>query len=217
MRKIGIGALLMFLASTGYSFDRWQVISTGQDLAQSLRQIAYESDHVVQRAQINGNYHRAQQFRRLSRSSTKLAADVRSQIVRPARQGAGKFILSQSFSRIDFHTYKTTLVGIYRLPYDIRDLNYDVDSAKRKLARLLRLGGGGPGPGPSRWVGTCTVVLETIWGSDLQKFFGHARGRSKHEALTFAKQDAMRQCQAQNGHGLTKCTVDQGQCRAFLR
>lgn len=94
-----------------------------------------------------------------------------------------------------------------------------LDRAVIQTFRLVwaRCGGGGGsgGGGGGTWFGDCRIVHETVWGQDLNEYFGRSQARTQQEALTRARQDGLNQCErARNGDAWSRCTVDQNRCRA---
>lgn len=90
-----------------------------------------------------------------------------------------------------------------------------LDRAIVQTFRVLwaRCGGGGGGGGS--WHGECRVVHETVWGQDINDFWGQGQGRTEQEAVTRARQDGQNQCErARSGDAWSRCTVDQNRCTA---
>jgi hypothetical protein len=62
---------------------------------------------------------------------------------------------------------------------------------------------------PRRAQASCTATLETIWGSDLDKFRATSFGRNPRQAKQNACDEAMRQCRNSRLHGrITKCSAN---------
>ncbi len=91
----------------------------------------------------------------------------------------------------------------------------------RAIVQTFRLvwarcgGGGGGGGGGGAWYGDCRVVHETVWGQDLNEFWGRSQGRTQQEAVSRASQDGQIQCErARNNDAWSRCVVDQNHCTA---
>lgn len=72
------------------------------------------------------------------------------------------------------------------------------------------------GPQPGRdWLGTCRVVLETVWGQDLQDFTGSALGTTQQEAVRAARDAGLYSCErARAGNNMQRCVADTNRCFA---
>jgi hypothetical protein len=82
---------------------------------------------------------------------------------------------------------------------------------------LVREGACPPPPPPAPlWDASCRVVLEWVWGTDVQSYYGIARGElTPQRAVDDARAQGLAECEsAASGHALLKCTVDTGQCTA---
>jgi hypothetical protein len=95
-------------------------------------------------------------------------------------------------------------------------ITYENDCERIRAGVPLRFNGTCPLPPPPEWDASCRVVLETLWGTDIQSFYGIARNEATpNRAVADARNDGLAQCgAAQAGHVLFKCTVDNGQCAA---
>ena len=86
-------------------------------------------------------------------------------------------VLSQKLRQLVVQI-NTAKQAIFYTPYDIVDLIKDVREVHLRLRAVVLGGGIGPGPGPGpgsgfgHWKGTCEVVLETVWGTNIKSFFG---------------------------------------------
>lgn len=71
---------------------------------------------------------------------------------------------------------------------------------------------------PTVWVGNCRVVRETVWGADLQSYYGTSRAQSKQQAISLAREEGVRQCErGRGGERLQRCVVDENRCTAARR
>jgi len=67
----------------------------------------------------------------------------------------------------------------------------------------------------ANWRGTCRVVLETLWGSDLSSYWGRGTSLNQNTAVQLARQDGLRQCEYNRANdNRLKCTVDTYNCSA---
>lgn len=113
------------------------------------------------------------------------------------------------------HFYRVTLPEIktewtYAHVYDprLKNLYADVNFVSDKLHRIFN-------NNEARWYGTCRVILETVWGDDLQSFWGRGISDTQQRALQLAQQDGLRQCEYQRyGDNFKRCTIDYNQCWA---
>jgi hypothetical protein len=71
-----------------------------------------------------------------------------------------------------------------------------------------------PQPGPG-WIGNCRVVLETLWGQDLQDYIGSAAGATQQEAVQAAEQAGHYACErSRSGNNTQRCVTDTNRCFA---
>jgi hypothetical protein len=187
---------------------------------QKLDEAAYYAKDAAERAARNGNYRRAQDLDAVADAAEDLHRDVNYEITRPLLAGESEFSVSRNYRELRRGISRLQQSERYAspLPRDIEESLRDAYWLLDELGEALENGRPGPGPGRGAWVGTCEVVLETIWGEDLQRFQGTGDGRTQSEAVANAQQDGMRQCQQHLNGGFTKCTVNRGNCvseRAF--
>jgi len=70
------------------------------------------------------------------------------------------------------------------------------------------------------WAGRCEVVLESVWGSDMNRFRTTGVGRDHMEAKESARSAALAQCEAERSRlrplmrGMTRCVTDEPVCLA---
>lgn len=194
-----------------------QATRASQELVQALVQTAQESNGEAMASRRRGQDLRANKFQNLSQDARMLAQQVRRSVLNPLRQRRNiNFIRQQARQlRPGFQRLQTTAGSILFMPVDIRYSLQDVSQWQQALRQSLfgyTGGPGGPGgPGYGPYKATCEVVLETLWGSDLQKFYGRAVARNPQMAVAQAEREAMQQCGARRS-GLTQCTVNRNHC-----
>jgi hypothetical protein len=72
-----------------------------------------------------------------------------------------------------------------------------------------------PPPPRDDWIGSCLVVLETVWGENLSDHWGSSRSNDYNTAVYRAREDGVNRCQrARGSNNILKCTVVEGQCSA---
>ncbi len=206
--------LLATLVATAASpaYANHEALQKAQELNQVLDTTAREAREVSIEAGRRGQQVRAQRFQALAQDARILAREVQTQIVRGLRQGQRIHIVRQNFQALEhnFDQLQSSASVIAAMPQDIAYLLRESQQLRRQLGRILRsIGGGGGGHGLLTAV--CEVVLETIWGSDLERFYGRAVGHNPQQLIIAAEQQAMSQCVARRT-GLTKCTVARNTC-----
>ena len=105
--------------------------------------------------------------------------------------------------------------GIVAMPLDLASLYRDIKEDQELLRSVMFGGGGVVRPPVGAWFGTCEVVLETLWGTNIKSFYGQSTAPTQAMATQQAKMSGLQQCQANLG-GWLKCTVS-GNCGAQRR
>lgn len=211
---LGLGA-----AATPAWANRQGVEQAAQTLRRDLNQLSQVAQNVANNANTNGNRQRAQRFQDLAIESNTLAQDVRQFVLRPLQQGASQAELRRSARSLDERRVQNAVRQINQIPDNVQRSLRDARVSLLQLRHQLDADwGNGGGGGGGLWLGDCRVVLETIWGTDLQSFYGRGRGASRQGAINEAREDGANQCTSSLRFGrLTRCTVDQGQCNAQRR
>jgi hypothetical protein len=216
MKSILISTLLALGLATPQAFaSRAETADVATDLRQDLTQLSGAARNVAENAESNGNQVRAQRFRAVARESNDLAQDVRQYIIRPLQQGASQAQLRANFRYVNENQLENALQQINQMPENVAQRVRSVRTGFRQLQRALNDNWGGGGGG--NWVADCRVVLETIWGADLQDFYGRARGPTQQAAVRAAREEGLNQCNYQREGLLTRCVVDQNNCSAERR
>lgn len=181
-----------------------------EDAADKLNDVKSSADNAADYYARNGNYQRAQEFEDVSDRTKSLQQDLYYEVVRPLRDGESDSQVARSFRQLqsEISNLRRAEDALTSEPNDIRNLLADTYYLLNQLGDELDRG-----CVPQQWVGTCEVVLETLWGDNVDKFYGVGEGRTQQEALVAAQRDGQNQCQAHRSN-LTKCTLNNANCSA---
>lgn len=202
---------MMAQAQNGFNENRAVRIST--KIATTSTSIAQESRQVAQRARSNDRINRAQKFRALAQSARQLRQKVNREVIPVLQSRIGNWKKKQVVRSLRpyFQSVYAAESSINRMPYDIKDLLKDLKMFQNRLKNVVF--NGGPGGPAGKWTGSCEVVLETLWGTDVRSFYGQAKGQTRQVAKQKAKAKALNKCSYYSARML-KCTVNHSQCGA---
>ena len=193
-----------------------------QSLAQQLNQLSNLS---FSQSQFARDPYVSGELSQLAYQTRNLSYSVSRDVVRPlyrnderqAKYGLQRLDREFQQATVTFRNVERTA---RRLDPEVSRLGRSIAVTRNQLIssfdRFGRPGFPGyPGvPGqPAFWQGQCRVTLETIWGKDIQHFYGQAQGYSELQAVSLAKRDALQQCD-QRRSNLAKCTVHEPECGA---
>lgn len=120
------------------------IVQHGTTLANVLNNLSTESRAVSQRAQRNGNFARAQKFRRVATLSQILSVRVRVGVVLPASRGRlGIAKLAKQGMRFQLQQLNQAVRDIRQMPVTMERKIQRARNQNQKLNQLLsRVGGG---------------------------------------------------------------------------
>ena len=204
---LALSALLLPMTAQAQRVDVYAV-RAAQNLVADLDNLHFEAQNTVRLANAPIVRQRAQQ---IARDSRVLSRQIQQEVVRELQRGTRTVIVARNFERISFSIEDTVRDALAMNAPAARNLSFAasrVEDSLRKVSYALHTTGPGPGPGPGRqgFEATCRVVLETIWGQDIQDFYGYATATSEAVATNLARQDGQRQCQYSLS-GFNRCTV----------
>lgn len=220
---LALSALMLPMTAQAQRGDA-RAIRAAQDLVSDLDNLQLEAQ---QTARIAHSPIVGQKAQQIARDARVLSRQVNNQILRELQRGARDFQVKRTFDYLEPSIRNLVYEAQAMRAPAARGLEYAanrVEQSLRALSRQLTNGPGpgpgpfppGPGPGPGpfppgpgprpQFEATCRVVLETVWGTDIQDFYGFARAGSEAAAINLARQDGQQQCQY-NLAGLNKCTV----------
>jgi len=204
---IAFSVLLLPMAANAQRGDH-QAITAAQNLSFSLDNLNFEASSLARNAQLPVVRQRAQQ---VEQSSRQLSRRVQNQILTPLQRGVRSNQVRQNLNRLEptldsliFEAQSFRSPAAYRVDQAAGEVGQALNRLKRQLNYVP-----GPGPGPrpgGQYQATCRVVLETIFGNDIQDFYGYAAAQSEAVSINLARQNGQHQCNAART-GLMKCTV----------
>jgi hypothetical protein len=222
---IALSALMLPLTAQAQRSDL-RAIRAAQNLAADLDNLQLEAQEVARMAHAPVV---SQKAREIARDSRVLARKVDNQIVRELERGTRDLQVRRALNQLEPHIRGLVYEAQSMRAPAARNLEFAAARVKQSLRALERQLSNGPGPGPGpfppgpgpgpgpfppgpgpgprpQFEATCRVVLETLWGNDIQDFYGFARGASEAVAVNLARQDGQQLCQYALS-GLNKCTV----------
>ena len=194
--------------------SRNNAIRIANKLTRSLDKMSRIAARVEERADNNGRARRSRKFRKVKRIANRMSGRIEDVIVVGLEDGVALPRLKRKFNNMKnagLLRLEDALAVIRRMPPRMEDSVANYQASKRALTRAL--GNRRPG-GNGMFRARCRVVLETIWGGDIQNFQGRASGATRRRAIERAKRDGQTQCREElaNMNGsfpfpLYKCTV----------
>ena len=189
------------------NFDRVEAAGLANLMADAADGLHIEARGEGSKAFARENYSRSRQFRALAHDGRTFAGNVVAQIIEQIYTGASARDVQRALDRLtpECDRLGGTLRSIPNVPGRIGRLFDDIVYYAGELSALLNVG--------DTWVGSCHVVRETVWGTNIEDYYGTARATSQVEATNLAREDGKWQCERELGN-LQKCTVVEAACFA---
>ena len=171
----------------------------------------FKIKRLIKQQRPNLNLERARLDRVILRFKSKRSSDVtltvgqdhQSEFIRGLRRAYDR---RGGAERLEFFAPRNRQEqkGRWQLHVD-SDFEYKIKKARAVVVVKDRVRPRPPRPAPGRHVQTCGYVRETVWGTDLEKYYRDGRGDTQAEALDRACQQAKQACKGDMSSFLEKC------------
>lgn len=228
MKQTIIGFLILLLAGAGsaHALNYDGAMTAAEDLEQTLKLVQRNAKRASNRARYNGKQTRANKFARLANTAGKVKEKLVSKVINRLRRDAPPRRIRRGVTSLEgsMASLNTSADAVKRKP---RPLRNGLGNANDQFDELMRVVFSDddhepvPPPPPPRLEveATCNVVLETFFGTNIQKIpgIGIAENNDQFAAKNMAMNNAYRSCRKiiRRNYGdspMFKCTKDYASC-----